>query len=171
MWCVSSDLEGHRDGVTSPCTALSLLGNRLAPRLHTSPLRWPRTQNENEGWDGQTQLSGALICKSTGLVYYQAFEPVVTLSFFFSMAIFWAVCHGSPHSLSLKDAVYWYCVMSMHRFAELLGPIQSWSLIWKKMKETIGVCECVWGPRASGTLRQWLISESEELQLLVEKDE
>ncbi len=125
--------------------ALSLLGNRLAPRLRTSPFRWPQTWRQKWGMG-----MGTVCCQNLLSVKVQAWFISMLLNslwlchFFLSLAIVWAGCHDSSHSLSVKDAVYWEPVMSMHRYAELLGPIQAWSLIWvrwKKLLVCVNVCE------------------------------
>lgn len=89
--------------------ALSLLRNRLAPRLHTSPFHWPRIQKW--GMRMSTHCCRGLLSVTVQSWFISMLLNSLWLCHFFprdtSLAIFWAGCHNSLHSLSLKDTVYW----------------------------------------------------------------
>lgn len=81
-------LRGTAEWSDFPSMALSLLGNRLAARLHTSPLRWPRTQGQRWGMGtGARCRRGALSAKVQGG--------------FISKPLNWLwLCHFYPRHLS-----------------------------------------------------------------------
>ena len=87
-------------------SALGLLGNRLAPRSRTSHLRWPQTQGQEWGTGpGHLLFSGLLSAQVQAWFISMLLNS--WLCHVFSLAIIWAACHESSHSLSFKDAVYW----------------------------------------------------------------
>lgn len=88
----------------------SLLWNRLAPRLRISPFCWPQTQGQKWGMGMSTFCCQALLPVKVQAWFISMLLNPLWLSFFSwdtSLAIIWAGCHDSSHSLSLKDAVYW----------------------------------------------------------------
>lgn len=114
-------------------------GEPSGPKVkHITFLVDPRHRQK---WGMGTHRCQALLPVKVQAWFIILFEQVVTLSFFFPLRHLSGHNLGwmpdSSRSLSLKDAVYWEPVMSMHRYVKLLGPVQGWSLIWVRWKKLL----------------------------------
>ena len=104
-------------------TALSLLGNRLAPRLHTSHLHWPQTQGQEWGTGEGTCYFRACYpqkCKPGLLACIWTPDFVI-----FSLWPSSGLRAMSPHTPFLSRMLFiGGCI-----YTELLETIQGWSLM------------------------------------------
>lgn len=66
--------------------ALSLLGNRLAPRLRTSPFRWPQTQRQKWGMGMGTVCCQSLLSVKVQAWFISMLLNLLWLCHFFSLS-------------------------------------------------------------------------------------